>query len=661
MYCRSILDDVQDRYPQAPYLLGWQGVGLPYHGRGTLDTTPPLLTVGNMTYSSEKRPIRVLGISSDYHDSAAALVVDGVVVGAVQEERLSRRKGDPSFPALSIDWLLRDADLHPDELDAVVFYENPFEKVDRILTSQNLGRPRALRTFINASMTWLPEKLWVNRRVRDLLGRKVPLYFCDHHLSHAASAFLPSPFERAAILTVDGVGEWSTTTIGLGQGSEVSLVEQIEFPNSLGLLYSAFTLYCGFRINSGEYKLMGLAPYGQPIYRDLILERMVHLAEDGSFTLNPSYFSYLDGMHTYNEAFEYLLGKPTRQPDSPLTRFHADVAASIQSVLNTAVLGLARRAVETTGCRDLVLAGGVALNVVSIGALERSGVVDHVWVQPAAGDAGGALGAAMWGSHHLFGLPRPNLQPDAMSGAFLGPSPDYAETVPSVLDAYGLDYETLSDEDMSSLIAKSVSDGLVVAVARGPMEFGPRALGGRSVLADARDPATQRRLNLKTKFREGFRPFAPVVLAERADDYFVMDDHDSPYMLKTYPVRPELRLPTAGLEDQDFAATVSQVRSTIPAVTHMDYSARVQTVDADRNPFLHSVLAAFDQLTGCPVMVNTSFNVRGEPIVCDTTDALECFLSTDIDVLVVGSQVVRKEGQTTDALKPRRSAAYALD
>jgi carbamoyltransferase len=612
------------------------------------------------------KPVRVLGISADYHDSAAALTIDGIVVAAAQEERFTRRKGDASFPVKAIDYVLRQAQLHPDELDAVVFYENPFAKFDRILTSQNLGRPAALRTFVSSSLTWLPEKLWVSTRVRDLLGRRVPLLFCDHHLAHAASAFYPSPFTKAAVLTVDGVGEWSTTTIARGEQNGIEMIEHIEFPNSLGLLYSAFTRYCGFKINSGEYKLMGLSPYGTARFRELITTEVVHLAPDGSFSLNPRLFSYLDGMETYNKEFEQLFGEPTRDPEQPLTRFHADVAASIQSVLDDALIGLARRAVSQAGCDDLVLAGGVAHNIVSVGAVERSGVAGRLWVQPAAGDAGGALGAALWATHDHFGLPRAEHtkgeEPsDGMSGAFLGPTPDFVEPADMVIERYGLNYESLPDAELAEAVAVAVERGEVVAVAKGRLEFGPRALGARSVLADARDPEMQRRLNLKTKFREGFRPFAPVVLAESAGEIFEMAGQESPFMLKTYQVREALRLPSDGLTGSEFTNAVSQTRSTLPAITHLDYSARVQTVDAIRNPFLHAVLSAFKQQTGCPVMVNTSFNVRGEPIACDSTDAIECFLQTDIDVLVVGNHLIRKVGQDEAALKPRRASAFALD
>ncbi len=466
--------------------------------------------------TSGQQPV-ILGISAYYHDAAAALIIGDRIVAAASEERFTRRKGDAELPVNAIEYVLREANLAPEDLTAVVFYESPFAKLDRLLSTQLVGQPSTLPTFVRSMRTWLPNKLWAESHIKDLLGKSVNVLFSDHHMSHAASAFYPSPFDEAAVITVDGVGEWSTTTISHGSGKDMKFVEHIEFPNSLGLLYSAFTLYCGFKVNSGEYKLMGLAPFGNPIYADKILTELIHLHDDGSFSMNPEYFSYFGGMRTYNKKFEQLFGAPTRDPESKLEQHHADVAASIQKVTNQAMIGLARRAKELTGSKNLCLAGGVALNVVSVGELERSGLFDEIWVQPAAGDAGGAVGAALWASHLLFDTPR-NADPgDGMGGAFLGPRPgDLDGTVEEVIASYGLIAHTLVDKELAARVASSIENGQVVALARGRMEFGPRALGARSVLADARNPEMQSRLNIKTKFREGFRPFAPLVLAEFA-------------------------------------------------------------------------------------------------------------------------------------------------
>jgi carbamoyltransferase len=613
-----------------------------------------------MAKHTQDGPVRILGISAHYHDSAAALVVDGKIVAAAQEERFTRVKGDSALPERAVEYALQAGGLSPDELTAVAYYENPFAKFDRQLNSHLIGRPGALPGFVQAMRATLSEKLWVESEIRRLLGRRVPVLLGDHHLSHAVSAFIPSPFEEAATLTVDGVGEWSTTTIGVGSGGRVDLLEQIEFPNSLGLLYSVFTAYCGFKVNSGEYKLMGLAPYGTPRFVDLILEEFISLHADGSFSLNPRHFAYLDGGRTYRKSFEAVLGERTRRPETAMSQFHADVAASIQEVTNRAMLGLARRARERSGSTRLVLAGGVALNVVSVGHLQRSGLFEDIWVQPAAGDAGGALGSALWASHQVYGVPRAVQADDAMAGAFLGPTPSQAGTdVESLLSEYGVIGHRLDDSTMAETVARSLADGQIVAVARGRMEFGPRALGARSVLADARSPQMQSRLNLKTKFREGFRPFAPLVLADRADEYFDMGG-ESPYMLKTFPVRAELRTDATDDESLDFTTRVNRVRSTIPAVTHVDHSARVQTVDAQRNPFTHTVLSNFADITGTAVLVNTSFNVRGEPIVCSSDDALECFLATDIDVLVLEDHLIRRSEQP-ESVRPLRSTAVRAD
>lgn len=610
---------------------------------------------------------RVLGVSAYYHDSAAALIVDGVIVAAAQEERFTRTKGCADLPEKAIEWVLTHGGLEPEQLDAVVFYENPFLKLDRILSSHLLGRPKAGLSFLKAMRSWLPSKLWVQRDLQQLLSVRTDVLFCDHHLAHAASAFYPSPFEEAAVLTVDGVGEWSTTMIAHGCRGEIKVLEDIEFPNSLGLLYSAFTVYCGFKVNSGEYKLMGLAPYGSPRFVDLLLEELVHLDDDGSFSLNPVYFEYFGGERTFNRRFEQLLGAPARSSQQPISQFHADVAASIQQVCNLVLANLARRAAELTGSKHLCLAGGVALNVVSVGYLERLGLFDEIWVQPAAGDAGGALGAAAWASHELLGVPRVVLAGDAMSGGFLGPEPGFEDTVDSLLQSYGLVSDSLDEEAMAVRVAELIDSGMVVGVARGRMEFGPRALGARSILADARVPGMQARLNEQTKRRESFRPFAPVVLAEHADDYFTLDGRESPYMLKAYHLREHHRIATTGTAKENGPGTVgtetidtellqvlNRPRSELQAVTHVDFSARVQTVDGERNPFLHMVLREFEARTGCAVMVNTSLNVRGEPIVCSARDAIECFLATDLDALVLDDHLLLRSQQDPDNLSLRR-------
>jgi carbamoyltransferase len=612
------------------------------------------------------RDVAVLGISAQYHDSAAALVVNGTVVAAAQEERFTRVKGDASMPRHAIEYVLRAGGLQPADLTTAVFYESPFAKFDRLLSTKMLGNVRALPTFVHSMSSWLPNKLWVAREIAGVVGKEVPVMYGDHHLSHAAAAFYPSPFEHAAILTVDGVGEWTTTSIAEGNGSSISMLEQVEYPNSLGLLYSAFTRYCGFKVNSGEYKLMGLAPYGTPRFTNLIFSELISLASDGSFSLNPRYFEYLDTRQTYGAKFESLFGAPSRGPDDDLTPFHADIAASIQEVTDTVMLALARRAKDRTGAQNLCLSGGVALNVVSVGAIERSGVFSSVWVQPAAGDAGSALGAALWASFEQLGIPRTVDPSDMMRGGFLGPVPgEMGISSADTIAGYGLVARRLDDVQLAGEVAGHVASGKVVAVARGRMEFGPRALGNRSILADARDPQMQLRLNLKTKFREGFRPFAPVVLESDADQFFEMGASTSPYMLKTFYVRDSERRSSGDGTNGSPATNVYEqaraVRSTIPAVTHVDHSARVQTVDQERHPFLHEVLTCFKKSTGCPVMVNTSFNVRGEPIVASATDAIECFLHTDIDVLVLDEYIIVRSEQESSSLVPARRSARGED
>jgi len=595
--------------------------------------------------------VRVLGVSAHYHDSAAALVVDGEVVAAAQEERFTRVKHDASFPRHAIEWVLEAGDVAPSSLTAVVFYESPFAKFDRILATQSTGRLAGGLQFARSVSSTFPGKMRVAQECRELLGRSVVVHFGDHHLSHAASAFLPSPFEEAAVLTIDGVGEWTTTSIGVGRGSALEMLEHVEYPNSLGLLYSAFTAYCGFRPNSGEYKLMGLAPYGDRVaagaLAGVLLEEMVHLDEDGSFALNPAFFDFVSRARAYGPAFEALLGGPTRGESDPLEQRHADVALAAQEVLARAVLGLAGRARRLTGCRDLCMAGGVALNVTANSRLAEEGSFDRLWVQPAAGDAGGALGAALWFSHTVCGVSRPSPASDRMRGALLGPTPGSPGEVEEAVVSAGLVFERLDDAAAADRVALVLERGGIVGVARGPMEFGPRALGCRSVLADPRVPGMQRHLNLRTKLREGFRPFAPAVTVESAFAWFDAGV-ESPYMLRTFPVRGALLSGSAG--PGDWSERLASVGGPLPAVTHVDGSARVQTVDRDVNAGLHGLLEAFERRTGCPVLVNTSFNVRGEPIVRTASEAVQAFLRMGLDALLVGDLLVLREGQDVGAL-----------
>ncbi len=593
--------------------------------------------------------VRILGISAFYHDSAAALLEDGQIVGAAQEERFTRIKGDASFPHRAIGWCLDRAGIEIDDVDHVVFYEQPVVKFERLLISYLQAVPRGLVSFLKSMPSWLTSKLWLEREIARELGIRRRVWFTAHHLSHAASAFFPSPYEEAAILTIDGVGEWSTATWGVGRASRIELSEEMRFPNSLGLLYSAFTYYCGFKINSGEYKLMGLAPYGTPRYASEILDKLVCLHDDGSLLLNQDYFNYVAGLTMTGPRFHELFGGPPRPPESRLTQREMDLAASVQEVVNESILRMGRYVHRRTGLPHLTLAGGVSLNCVATGKLSLEGPFESLWTQPAAGDAGGALGAALWFWHHQLGAPRTAPQPDSMQAALLGPEiPPQSAADDAMLRRLGAVWEELDDGDLAERIAAEIEAGKVVAVARGRMEFGPRALGARSILGDARSPTMQSHMNLKIKFREGFRPFAPLVLAEDAGQYFDMPQ-DSPYMLLVYPVRDSLRKTVAaggkfGIE------LLQQPRSEIPAVTHVDYSARVQTVDRGRHPLLHDVLCRFKDRTGTSVIVNTSFNVRGEPIVNTVEDAYRCFMATEIDCLVVGNRFLTRDDQKNPPL-----------
>jgi carbamoyltransferase len=583
----------------------------------------------------------VLGVSALYHDAAAAIVRDGEVLAAAQQERFSRHKHDATFPADAIAFCLEEAG-GPDgpELDAVVYYDKPLTTFVRVLrTYASLG-PRGIRTFPAAMAEWGRRKLWISyeieRTLRALGRRRTRVVFAEHHVSHAAAAFYPSPFDEAAILTMDGVGEWATSTIGVGRGRRVELRRELRFPDSLGLLYSAFTYHCGFRVNSGEYKLMGLAPFGDPAFVDQILDDVVDLAADGSLRLNLRYFDYLAGRKMTNQRFSERFGGPPRDPDAPITQRECDLARSIQHVVEEVVLRMARTAREDTGLKRLVLAGGVALNCVANGRLQREGIFEELWVQPAAGDAGSALGAALWGYHDLLEQPRTPDPDDSMRGSCLGPA-YAADDVAAELEAAGRPFERIADDGARARrVAQLLEDGAVVAVCTGRMEFGPRALGNRSILADARDPQMQRTLNQKVKKREGFRPFAPAVLAEKASEWFELDA-PSPYMTLVANVHPDRLVGDEGEDDPegDLATRLARRRSSIPAVTHVDGSARIQTVTAGRAPELHRILTAFAERTGCPVLINTSFNVRGEPIVCTPEDAYRCFMTTDIDWLVV--------------------------
>jgi carbamoyltransferase len=610
----------------------------------------------------------ILGISAFYHDSAAALVIDGRIVAAAQEERFTRIKHDSAFPTHAIDYCLREGGLSADDLDYVGFYDKPLTKFERLLETYLAYTPAGFRSFRLAMPLWLKDKLHMRRTLRTGLGSlsSARLIFTDHHESHAASAFFPSPYERAAILTLDGVGEWSTATFGVGDGNHIHLSDHISFPHSLGLLYSAFTYYCGFKVNSGEYKLMGLAPYGRPIYENLILERLVDLKADGSFWLDMDYFNYCQGLTMTSRKFHRLFGGLPRAPESPLEQRHMDLAASIQAVTERAIFKITHHVAQQTGMKHLVLAGGVALNCVANGRLLREGDFDDLWIQPAAGDAGGALGVALFIWYQLLDNPRRPDGYDAQQGSFLGPrfTTDQIERSIAMHGAAGRRFS--HETDLLNHVAALLADGKIVGWFQGRMEFGPRSLGARSILGDPRSPAMQATMNLKIKFRESFRPFAPAVLRERASEWFDMRaDHESPYMLLVAPVLEHRRthIDTEAQQvmeyDPDLRRRVNIVRSEIPAVTHVDYSARVQTVDVQRNPRFYRLLEAFERLTGCPVLVNTSFNVRGEPIVCTPEDAYRCFLATDMDALVLEDFIIVKDSAGREAGLEAREAYLA--
>jgi len=595
--------------------------------------------------------MNILGVSALYHDSAACLVRDGEIIAAAQEERFTRKKHDAGIPTNAIAYCLEAGNVKRGELDIAVFFDKPLTKFSRLLTTYGQVAPRGLRSFLMAIPVWLKEKAWASYLIeRDLkrigVGRPKRFLFSEHHHAHAASAFYPSPFEDAAIITVDGVGEWTTTAIGVGEGRRMRLLFEQHFPHSLGLLYSAFTYFTGFRVNSGEYKLMGLAPYGEPKYVDTIKKHLIDLRGDGSFRLNMEYFGYLDGLTMTNARFAKLFGRPARAPESDISTQDMDLAASIQKVTEEIMLNMARYARVVTGKRNLCLAGGVALNCVANGKILREGIFDDVWIQPAAGDAGGALGAALYVWHHILGndVKRDSDSDDRMRGSLLGPafSPD---AIRAFLESNSLPFTEMDDEARDRAVAEAIANEKVVGLCSGAMEFGPRALGNRSILADARSPKMQSYLNLATKFRESFRPFAPIVLEEDAGDYFEVV-RKSPYMLLVDQVRPE-RCNVDNVRDRGLSLKewVNMKRSDVPAITHVDYSARIQTVDRKRNPRLHRVLSYFKEKTGYGIAVNTSFNVRSEPIVATPEDAYRCFMRTGIDVLVLDNFVLRKSDQ----------------
>ena len=609
--------------------------------------------------------MRILGISAFYHDSAAALIEDGRIVAAAQEERFSRKKHDSRFPLHAIRYCLAEGRVPLSGLDFVVFYDKPFLKFERLVETYLTFAPRGFKSFRMAIPLWLREKLFL----KDMLSKELSkldsrkdwngqLLFSEHHLSHAASAFFPSPFEEAVVLTMDGVGEWATTTAAMGKGKTLAVHKEIHFPHSLGLLYSAFTYYTGFKVNSGEYKVMGLAPYGESKYANRILEHVVDVKDDGSFRLDLSYFDYCTGLTMTNSKFDELFEGPPRKPDELLTQRHMDLAASLQAVTDEVVLRLTRALASETRARNLCLAGGVALNCVANGRVLRDGKFEQIYIQPAAGDAGGALGAALVGYHMQLGLER-HANGDAMRGAYLGPAFPQEE-IESRLRSCGARFEVVDDRTLIDTCAQDLAAGKALGWFQGRMEFGPRALGNRSILGDARSPTMQRVLNLKVKYRESFRPFAPSVLRERAQDWFELDC-DSPYMLLVADVVKSRRRRMTPEEERLFGIDKLNVpRSDIPAVTHVDYSARIQTVHEDTNPRYHALLTAFERITGCPVLVNTSFNVRGEPIVCTPEDAFRCFMGTELDALAVGNCYLRKEAQNS-ALKQNYESAFELD
>ena len=608
----------------------------------------------------------ILGISAFYHDSAAALVVDGEVIAAAQEERFTRKKHDPSYPACAIDYVLSEAGLTLDKVGHVVFYDKPFLKFERLLETYVACAPKGLKQFSMAMPVWLREKLFLKGQLTKNLKKldkefdDERLLFGEHHFSHAASAFYPSPFEEAVVLTLDGVGEWATTTVSIGKGNKLEIVKEIHFPHSLGLLYSAFTYYTGFRVNSGEYKVMGLAPYGEPKYKDLILDKLIDLKEDGSFRLDQSYFNYATGLTMTNKKFSNLFGEPVRKPESDqLTQFHMDIAASVQAVTEEVVLKMTRSLAKEYCIPNLCLAGGVSLNCVANGKILRDKNFKEIWVQPAAGDAGGALGAALAVWHKEIDKPRKVNPTDSMRGSYLGPSYSQEDIEKELINC-DAKFEAVTEEEMLEQTSQALAEGKAVGWFQGRMEFGPRALGGRSILGDPRSETMQKTLNLRVKYRESFRPFAPSVLRQDVSEWFETD-YDSPYMLLVDDVRKDKRIEMTKEEESLFGIDKLNIkRSSIPAVTHVDYSARIQTVHKNTNPKYHALITKFKEKTGCGVVINTSFNVRGEPIVCTPEDAFKCFMGTEIEMLAIGNCVLRKD-QQDKSLVENYEERYELD
>ena len=610
----------------------------------------------------------ILGISAFYHDSAACLLKDGEIIAAAQEERFSRKKHDARFPNSAIEYCLKEAQIKPSELSNVVFYEKPFVKFERLLETYLAFAPKGFKSFARAMPVWIKDKLFqksalikeLKRTLGDDVNWKERLLFSEHHLSHAASAFYPSPFENAVILTLDGVGEWTTTSLAIGNGKDLKVIKEIHFPHSLGLLYSAFTYYTGFKVNSGEYKVMGLAPYGVPKYADLISERLITVAEDGSFQLDMSYFDFATGLTMTNKKFDALFGGPPRTSETELTQREMDLAASVQKVTQDILIQIAKDIAKDTGERNLCLAGGVALNCVANGILLKEKIFDNIWIQPAAGDAGGALGAAMSAWYlHPASKREVSKERDAMKGAYLGPEFDDTE-IESELTACGASFTKLSEEVLIDTVVNALADEKAVGWMQGRMEFGPRALGGRSIIADPRSALMQKQLNLKVKYRESFRPFAPSILREDLSEWFELNT-DSPYMLFVADIQNDKRLAMTNEEELLFGIEKLNVpRSSVPAITHVDYSARIQTVHADTNPRYHALISKFKEMTECPLLINTSFNVRGEPIICSPTDAFRCFMGTELDMLVVGTYLLTKDEQD-ESLKENYKERYELD
>lgn len=594
----------------------------------------------------------ILGFSAFYHDSAVCLIIDGEIIAAAQEERFTRKKHDSAFPLHAIQYCLEEANISPSELDYIVFYDKPFLKFERLFETSLAFAPKGFKSFATSLPLWLKDKLFQKTTITNFfkiafgnnVDWKSKLFFSEHHLSHAASAFFPSPFSEAAVLTMDGVGEWASTSLAIGSGNTLSVHKEINFPHSLGLLYSAFTYHTGFKVNSGEYKVMGLAPYGEPKYYQRIKDHLIDIKDDGSFHMDMSYFNYCSGLTMTNDKFSALFDGPARQQESVLTQRDMDLAASIQAITEEIVIKLAKGIRKSTGQKNLCLAGGVALNCVANGKLLRENVFDSIWIQPASGDAGGAIGAALGLYHLMLKKPRRINTKDAMHGSFLGPS--YAQhNIEQRLKAVGAVFKTVSETNMIEETANALVDGKVIGWHQGRMEFGPRALGGRSIIADPRSPLIQKQLNMKIKFRESFRPFAPSILSEYVNEWFELDG-DSPYMLIVDYVQKKKCIKTNDeIGKFFFINKLNQVRSEIPAVTHIDYSARIQTVHEPTNPIYYRLISKFNELTGCPIVVNTSFNIRGEPIVNTPENAFNCFMGTEMDFLVIGNCVLRKEEQ----------------